>query len=284
MADDLTLNDMLFDAAPDAPHSVARRLLAMPSALDVMNGWAVARRATAELQMAAQVASVLGFDASELVVNAWKKAAVVQTAVEASRQHPSDEVIVPMATHHVRGRREPVIEIYIGSARLARFELMVDIDIELSGAEIKLQAGQLGGVASGSWAAEVALWCGDSELARRCTGRRSLPGTLRLVPEALSSSRTLRLAIDPAPCSGPATIDISAPIVIGRHPSCGLVLWDDPAVSSHHAGIHLLGAITVLEDLGSVEGTYLNGRRMNAPAILQPGDEVTIGRRRLKIA
>jgi pSer/pThr/pTyr-binding forkhead associated (FHA) protein len=84
--------------------------------------------------------------------------------------------------------------------------------------------------------------------------------------------------------SGEATLALGPSLVIGRHPSCGIVFWDDPAVAGHHAGIHTLGDVVVLEDLGSSAGTYLNGRRMTAPAILRRGDDVQVGRRHLRVA
>lgn len=67
-------------------------------------------------------------------------------------------------------------------------------------------------------------------------------------------------------------------MVIGRATKCNLVL-DDTYVSQVHARIYPKdeGRLMV-EDLGSTNGTYLNRRRITAPAELQRGDQVKIGK------
>lgn len=51
---------------------------------------------------------------------------------------------------------------------------------------------------------------------------------------------------------------------------------DDPSVSSHHAEILLIGDQLHVRDLGSTNGTFLNGEPI-ADAALNPGDEVRFG-------
>jgi DNA-binding winged helix-turn-helix (wHTH) protein len=57
------------------------------------------------------------------------------------------------------------------------------------------------------------------------------------------------------------------------------VAWmDSPSVSRRHARIVVSGHEATLEDLGSRNGTYLRGRKIDAPAALADGDEIRIGR------
>lgn len=56
----------------------------------------------------------------------------------------------------------------------------------------------------------------------------------------------------------------AARFVIGREDDCDLVL-PDPKVSRHHAAINLQGPRPVLEDLESVNGTFLDGRKVQPP-------------------
>lgn len=63
--------------------------------------------------------------------------------------------------------------------------------------------------------------------------------------------------------------------VIGRDPRSGLVLHD-PRVSARHAEIRRQGAAWVLSDLGSANGTFVNGRRVHQH-VLRPGDEIRVG-------
>ncbi len=52
---------------------------------------------------------------------------------------------------------------------------------------------------------------------------------------------------------------------------------EDPFASANHARISREGSIVVVEDLGSTNGTYLNGEPLNGPQPLHPGDKIRIG-------
>jgi DNA-binding winged helix-turn-helix (wHTH) protein len=64
--------------------------------------------------------------------------------------------------------------------------------------------------------------------------------------------------------------------VLGRDPAATVGL-DSLRISRYHARIVLSGGDAILEDLGSKNGTYLNGRQIAAPARLQHGDEIRVG-------
>jgi hypothetical protein len=63
---------------------------------------------------------------------------------------------------------------------------------------------------------------------------------------------------------------------IGRSRQCEVVI-DDPNVSRQHAEIRPRGGSWVLTDLGSTNGSSLNGRRIVGPEVLKPGDEIELG-------
>ena len=52
---------------------------------------------------------------------------------------------------------------------------------------------------------------------------------------------------------------------------------EDPFASSRHARITRQGSLAVIEDLGSTNGTYLNGEPLSGPQPLHPGDRIRIG-------
>ena len=68
-------------------------------------------------------------------------------------------------------------------------------------------------------------------------------------------------------------------VVLGRHPRSD-VLLDDISVSRRHADVRRASSGHVLRDLGSLNGTYLNGARVDESA-LRHGDELQIGRFKL---
>jgi len=230
---------------------------------------------------------VLHFDIGELILRSWLKLAEVKSAAATSREHPDDVMVVPLAGHTINGSKQPVIEIYAGTAQVARFELEAKITMQLKAVELKLSAGRITSIAAGSWSATASVSCFDVPLATRRLAERGLPNLLP--PDGVevpvdTPPPELRLILEPAPCSGDATVLINSSLVIGRHPSCDVVLSDDPDVADHHVGIRTVAGVVVLEDLGSATGTYYNGRRINAPAVLRSGDNVRIGRHDLRVA
>ena len=71
-------------------------------------------------------------------------------------------------------------------------------------------------------------------------------------------------------------VDILGPVVIGRSPSSDIVIGE-PYVSAAHARFTLQGPALVLEDLGSTNGTLVNGHPIGQPVTLRDGDEVQVG-------
>ena len=66
---------------------------------------------------------------------------------------------------------------------------------------------------------------------------------------------------------------------VGRSPDCGIFL-DDVTVSRRHAVLVARDGEYYIEDLGSLNGTYVNRRRIES-ARLDDGDELQIGKYRL---
>jgi hypothetical protein len=65
-------------------------------------------------------------------------------------------------------------------------------------------------------------------------------------------------------------------VAIGSHPSNDVVL-DDTTVSRRHATITRKEGRHELADLGSTNGTYVNGRQVRKPTLLTSGDEIKFG-------
>ncbi|NTW29468.1 MAG: FHA domain-containing protein [Coriobacteriia bacterium] len=77
-------------------------------------------------------------------------------------------------------------------------------------------------------------------------------------------------------------VGVNGPIVIGRSPGADIVIGDD-FVSGKHARVSPSGDGAVLEDLGSTNGTVLNGQRISVPSTLGLGDSIDIGSVRMKV-
>ena len=73
----------------------------------------------------------------------------------------------------------------------------------------------------------------------------------------------------------------SRPITIGRSPDNDLPV-DNLAVSNHHAKVYFEANRLVIEDLDSLNGTYVNDLRIER-ATLHDGDNIHIGKHKIKV-
>jgi hypothetical protein len=71
-------------------------------------------------------------------------------------------------------------------------------------------------------------------------------------------------------------VDVGDGITLGRSPTADLQI-DDPFASAAHARIFLRGEFMYIEDMGSTNGTFLNGRQLRKPEQLKVADTIRIG-------
>jgi pSer/pThr/pTyr-binding forkhead associated (FHA) protein len=72
------------------------------------------------------------------------------------------------------------------------------------------------------------------------------------------------------------------PVAIGRNPKGDLFI-DNPAVSFHHARVICYDGVYYVEDLGSLNGTFLNGARVTQAPLTQ-GDVITVGKHTVRFS
>jgi len=79
-----------------------------------------------------------------------------------------------------------------------------------------------------------------------------------------------------------STIPLGPINSIGRNVNNTIYVEDD-FVSTNHAMLTFRGHSWFVEDQGSTNGTYINGHRIDRPVALSFGDELTIGRVRMRL-
>jgi adenylate cyclase len=84
-----------------------------------------------------------------------------------------------------------------------------------------------------------------------------------------------------ATAEGQQTVDLRAHNSLGRHPSNSIQLLDK-IVSKEHCTIEKRGETFVLRDLGSLNGTYVNGERVVGERKLNHGDDIALGTTRAR--
>jgi pSer/pThr/pTyr-binding forkhead associated (FHA) protein len=70
---------------------------------------------------------------------------------------------------------------------------------------------------------------------------------------------------------------IDREVTVGRGGGCALVLTDDTYVSQLHARLFQQNGEGYVEDLGSTNGTYVNGKQITGVTRLKRGDHVQFG-------
>lgn len=107
-------------------------------------------------------------------------------------------------------------------------------------------------------------------------------------------ARSIRIHLGPAPTSRVARaggemvvvrsdtlrgqrFTLGRPQVIGRSAEADIVV-DDAYASEFHFRIGIQDGNVVVNDLGSTNGTYVNGRRVTVPTSVGKGDSVQIGK------
>ena len=91
-----------------------------------------------------------------------------------------------------------------------------------------------------------------------------------------------RLVVTEGPLRGTTLPLTSSAILVGRAPSCTLVLDDDYS-SSRHARLYPENGQWFVEDLGSTNGTFLGSARVDRPMPVAAGAPVRVGKSVLEL-
>jgi pSer/pThr/pTyr-binding forkhead associated (FHA) protein len=71
-------------------------------------------------------------------------------------------------------------------------------------------------------------------------------------------------------------VAVTGPVIVGRAPGADIVIAAG-YVSGRHAKFQVMGQNLFVEDLGSTNGTCVNGQQISAPCALKSGDVVNVG-------
>lgn len=198
----------------------------------------------------------------------------IERAMEAGRHADGARILVP-DQFHVRLHPDD----------LATLEPAEDVASELASGALTFARNHgyaLRGRPSVTLAADASLRVGQVEVGARVSPVTPVP------PEGDQAEGGTRVFEVPIVHAPDAILDVKepgrparripvagSPIRIGRAPECELVLKDS-RVSRRHARLHARDGVLVLTDLGSTNGTRVNGHRVTE-VVLGAGDRISVG-------
>ncbi|MXN62684.1 FHA domain-containing protein [Bacillus sp. BGMRC0062] len=109
------------------------------------------------------------------------------------------------------------------------------------------------------------------------TGRRPEPAAATAPVTGGSRHRPQQLVVLDGPLAGSSYQLGAAPVMLGRSPEATVPLEDDYA-SGRHARLFPQGSRWFLEDLGSTNGTFVQGQKLTRAAAVEPGVQFRVGR------
>jgi FHA domain len=80
-----------------------------------------------------------------------------------------------------------------------------------------------------------------------------------------------------------STVEVVSSTIVGRGAESGVSIDGDEFASARHAQIDAGSNGVWIQDLGSTNGTFVNGSRVTEKRLLQPGDVVRIGETELQL-
>jgi pSer/pThr/pTyr-binding forkhead associated (FHA) protein len=118
-------------------------------------------------------------------------------------------------------------------------------------------------------------------IARSALKDLARPAGSRIAPDERASAQELaRRSVLVAEGGGGlragSAFELDGSATIGRSPAAEIQI-DDPFASGRHARIYERGGLFYLEDMGSTNGTYLNGEAVNSQELLRAEDRIRIG-------
>lgn len=108
------------------------------------------------------------------------------------------------------------------------------------------------------------------------------PGAVAATPIPKRDAVPRRLVVTAGPLRGTTVPLSTSAVLIGRAPSCTLVLDDDYS-SSRHARIYPENGQWYVEDLGSTNGTFVGRQKIDAPTPVTIGSQVKVGQSTLEL-
>lgn len=131
-------------------------------------------------ELVEKLSQVLDIPLPHLMIAAWKKGDEIRKALEDSRSSPDEEFDLDLDEHTISTDFEPEIEVQVAGVPAAVLKFAVKFTLELKEMELRIRAGMIREIRTGTCQATGALLFDDLVLAERKGEPIQLPGVISL--------------------------------------------------------------------------------------------------------
>lgn len=150
-----------------------------------------------------ELKKVLDVSLKDILLGSLKQLEELRKTIEKSRQKPEEVIIMNLVDTKITSTHHPFIDVFLGERQVSHIVINATLTLTLKGVAVKLQAGEIRQIKSGTCDGEGKLKIDDLTLASRKLIRLDLPGLMEFA-RATDTTEGLSEAAESHQDSGPA--------------------------------------------------------------------------------
>ena len=142
--DTATVRDLLFGDVPDEPTDVLAKSLREHGTIRALIPGLPGLTAAVDREVAAATDGLLSLNLADVAAAGWKKYEALRQAARRTRDAPTTQEVVALATHNIESSHHPTVELFIDGKSIATIEIELQIAFTMAGMLAVVQQGPAG--------------------------------------------------------------------------------------------------------------------------------------------
>ncbi len=177
--DTATVRDLLFGGVPREPTDMLAESLREHGTIRALIPGLRSLTAAVDREVAAAMDGLLSLNLADMVAAGWKKYEALRQAARRTRDAPTTEEIVALATHMIESSHHPTVELFIDGKSIASIEIELRIAFTMAGVLAVVRQARLTEVRTGTCTVTGSLAVQQTLITKR-QRRFDLAGAVRL--------------------------------------------------------------------------------------------------------
>ena len=174
-----TIRDLLFGGLPVEPADEIAKSLREHGTIGSLVAGFPGLTAAVEHQVATATDGLLSLNLADVAAAGWKKYDALRQAARRTRDAPTTEEIVALATHRIESSHRPTVELSIDGRTIATIKIALQVAFNMSGVLAVVRQGRLTAIRSGTCTVAGSLAVQQIPITKR-QRQFDLPGAIRL--------------------------------------------------------------------------------------------------------